>query len=159
MCYFLEGDEMIIPTNPQTHPSLGKQTFASLFYKIRIELIYIHCDSRCHTAYIKRVLWNFMQIHGWCIYYCAPQKTTPCVPGAKENTRVLSVIQRKSPQPCTFHSPVLWACETDFEWLIGKRTGWEWACWRFIFIRNFYRLSSVLGALSTFTHNVFTTAL
>lgn len=39
MCYFLEGDEMIIPTNPQTHPSLGKQTFASLFYKIRIELI------------------------------------------------------------------------------------------------------------------------
>lgn len=39
MCYFLEGDEMIIPTNPQTHPSLRKQTFASLFYKIRIELI------------------------------------------------------------------------------------------------------------------------
>lgn len=39
MCYFLEGDEMIIPTNPQTHPSLGKQTFASLFYKICIELI------------------------------------------------------------------------------------------------------------------------
>lgn len=39
MCYLLEGDEMIMPTNPQTHPSLGKQTFASLFYKIHTELI------------------------------------------------------------------------------------------------------------------------
>lgn len=38
MCYFLESDEMIIPTNPQTHPSLGKQTLASLFYKSCIEL-------------------------------------------------------------------------------------------------------------------------
>lgn len=38
MCYFLEWDGMIVPANPQTHRSLGKQTFASLFYKTCVEL-------------------------------------------------------------------------------------------------------------------------
>lgn len=46
-------------------------------------------------------------------------KTTPCVPGAKENTNVLQLIQGERR-----HSPaLLMANETYFKWLILKRAG------------------------------------
>lgn len=67
--------------------------------------------------------------------------------------------EEKSPQPCTFHSPVLLATETYFEWLIPKRAAWRWGGWRFIFIRAFYSSSAMLGTWSTFTHKIFTVAL
>lgn len=49
----------------------------------------------------------------WAMYTLLyTTKTTPCVTGAKENKCSPSNSEEKSPQPCTFHSPVLLASET-----------------------------------------------
>lgn len=95
-----------------------------------------------------------MQMHERCRHYCTPPKTTPCVPGAKENTNVLQLIQGE----CRHSLVLLRADETYLQWLTLKGAGRGRDAEGSILSVTFSGPVLYLGTLSTFTHKMFAVA-